>query len=165
MAFRKAVKGTLIGGGALATAFGLSQFIEYRRNQEEDEEEDEEELWLNLQATRSSACLVSPQECAAFVHLLCPHLPLHLKQPEVELRGTTELRPLKHSVAKELHNVVNMRLHESVDLRKNGVRVHKQKCSVWLELTEVIISLLSGRACEHTAVAVVALVTAPLRAF
>ncbi|XP_060724940.1 glycerol-3-phosphate dehydrogenase, mitochondrial isoform X1 [Tachysurus vachellii] len=33
MAFRKAVKGTLIGGGALATAFGLSQFIEYRRNQ------------------------------------------------------------------------------------------------------------------------------------
>ncbi|MCI4375921.1 hypothetical protein PGIGA_G00114970 [Pangasianodon gigas] len=33
MAFRKAVKGTLIGGGAIATAFGLSQFIEYRRNQ------------------------------------------------------------------------------------------------------------------------------------
>ncbi|KAF4080254.1 hypothetical protein AMELA_G00168260 [Ameiurus melas] len=33
MAFRKAVKGTLIGGGAIATAFGLSQFMEYRRNQ------------------------------------------------------------------------------------------------------------------------------------
>ncbi|KTF94542.1 hypothetical protein cypCar_00011563 [Cyprinus carpio] len=33
MAFRKAVKGTLIGGGAVATAFGLSQFFEYRKNQ------------------------------------------------------------------------------------------------------------------------------------
>uniref|UniRef100_A0A8B9JQ33 Glycerol-3-phosphate dehydrogenase, mitochondrial n=1 Tax=Astyanax mexicanus TaxID=7994 RepID=A0A8B9JQ33_ASTMX len=33
MAFRKAVKGTLIGGGAVAAAFGLSQFFEYRRNQ------------------------------------------------------------------------------------------------------------------------------------
>jgi len=33
MAFRKAVKGTLIGGGALATAFSLSQFFEYRKNQ------------------------------------------------------------------------------------------------------------------------------------
>uniref|UniRef100_A0A672KK78 Uncharacterized protein n=1 Tax=Sinocyclocheilus grahami TaxID=75366 RepID=A0A672KK78_SINGR len=33
MAFRKAVKGTLIGGGAIATAFGLSQFFEYRKNQ------------------------------------------------------------------------------------------------------------------------------------
>ncbi|XP_026114837.1 glycerol-3-phosphate dehydrogenase, mitochondrial-like isoform X2 [Carassius auratus] len=33
MAFRKAVKGTLIGGGAVATAFGLSQFFEYKKNQ------------------------------------------------------------------------------------------------------------------------------------
>ncbi|XP_016127066.1 glycerol-3-phosphate dehydrogenase, mitochondrial-like [Sinocyclocheilus grahami] len=33
MAFRKAVKGTLIGGGAVATAFGLSQLFEYRKNQ------------------------------------------------------------------------------------------------------------------------------------
>ncbi|XP_073707687.1 glycerol-3-phosphate dehydrogenase, mitochondrial isoform X1 [Garra rufa] len=33
MAFRKAVKGTLIGGGAVATAFGLSQFFEYRKHQ------------------------------------------------------------------------------------------------------------------------------------
>lgn len=33
MAFRKAVKGTLIGGGAVATALGLSQFFEYRKNQ------------------------------------------------------------------------------------------------------------------------------------
>ncbi|XP_026874269.2 glycerol-3-phosphate dehydrogenase, mitochondrial isoform X1 [Electrophorus electricus] len=32
MAFRKAVKGTVIGGGAIAAAFGLSQFLEYRRN-------------------------------------------------------------------------------------------------------------------------------------
>lgn len=32
MAFRKAVRGTLIGGGAIATAVGLSQFLEYRRN-------------------------------------------------------------------------------------------------------------------------------------
>lgn len=33
MAFRKAVKGAVIGGGAIATAFGLSQFMKYRRNQ------------------------------------------------------------------------------------------------------------------------------------
>ncbi|KAI5108677.1 glycerol-3-phosphate dehydrogenase, mitochondrial isoform X2 [Silurus meridionalis] len=33
MAFRKTVKATLIGGGAIATVFGLSQFMEYRRNQ------------------------------------------------------------------------------------------------------------------------------------
>ncbi|XP_051569190.1 glycerol-3-phosphate dehydrogenase, mitochondrial-like isoform X1 [Myxocyprinus asiaticus] len=33
MAFRKAVKGTLIGGGAVAAAFGLSQFFEYKKNQ------------------------------------------------------------------------------------------------------------------------------------
>lgn len=31
MAFQKAVKGTaLIGGGAIATVFGLSQFSQYR---------------------------------------------------------------------------------------------------------------------------------------
>ncbi|XP_067315340.1 glycerol-3-phosphate dehydrogenase, mitochondrial isoform X2 [Pseudorasbora parva] len=33
MAFRKAVKGALIGGGAVATAISLSQFFEYRKNQ------------------------------------------------------------------------------------------------------------------------------------
>ncbi|XP_055069203.2 glycerol-3-phosphate dehydrogenase, mitochondrial isoform X1 [Misgurnus anguillicaudatus] len=33
MAFRKAVKGTLIGGGAVAAAVGLSQYFEYRKNQ------------------------------------------------------------------------------------------------------------------------------------
>lgn len=34
MAFQKAVKGTiLVGGGALATVLGLSQFAHYRRKQ------------------------------------------------------------------------------------------------------------------------------------
>jgi glycerol-3-phosphate dehydrogenase len=34
MAFQKAVKGTvLVGGGALATVLGLSQFTHYRRKQ------------------------------------------------------------------------------------------------------------------------------------
>lgn len=34
MAFKKAVKGTILaGGGALATVLGLSQFAHYRRKQ------------------------------------------------------------------------------------------------------------------------------------
>ncbi|XP_048124111.1 glycerol-3-phosphate dehydrogenase, mitochondrial isoform X1 [Alosa alosa] len=33
MAFRKVVKGTLIGGGAVAAVFGASQLLEYRKNQ------------------------------------------------------------------------------------------------------------------------------------
>uniref|UniRef100_A0A3Q3DBD9 Uncharacterized protein n=1 Tax=Hippocampus comes TaxID=109280 RepID=A0A3Q3DBD9_HIPCM len=34
MAFRKAIKRTaIIGGGAVATVLGLSQFIEYRKKQ------------------------------------------------------------------------------------------------------------------------------------
>uniref|UniRef100_A0A671MK96 Uncharacterized protein n=1 Tax=Sinocyclocheilus anshuiensis TaxID=1608454 RepID=A0A671MK96_9TELE len=54
MAFRKAVKGTLIGGGAIATAFGLSQFFEYRKNQVLPQ------LFTPICTT---ACLVLIQEC------------------------------------------------------------------------------------------------------
>lgn len=56
MAFRKAVKGTLIGGGAVAAAFGLSQFIEYRKNQ------------VNIQT--SSIIVASPLAILSYAFLL-----------------------------------------------------------------------------------------------
>lgn len=55
-----------------------------------------------------------------------------------------ELRPLKHSVAKELHNAVNMRLNDRVDLRKNSVRFHKQKCCVLFEVAESFLCCMES---------------------
>lgn len=47
-----------------------------------------------------------------------------------------ELPPLKHSVARELPDVVAVRLNVRADARKNSVSFHKQKGFVLCELTE-----------------------------
>lgn len=62
----------------------------------------------------------------------------------------TELRPLRHSVAQELHNVVNMQLNEREERRASGF-TNTRVSSVLVEVTEAVVCRVFACCCGKRA--------------